>query len=61
MSLGKVKLRTIVFTYLLLIAVALRYVLYVHQGSSWGETWEKLSPKTFPLLPFSSLWRSGFI
>ena len=22
------------------------------QGSSWRETWEKLSPKTVPLLPF---------
>ena len=24
------------------------------QGLSWRETWEKLSPKTVPLLPFSS-------
>ena len=30
------------------------------QGSSWRETWEKISPKTVPLFPLSNSGRSVF-
>ena len=33
-------------------------LLILSQGSSWRETWEKLSPKTDPLPSFSSSGRS---